>query len=55
MVQQVEYSLPQWLQRELDQFGVFGPDTSVVTTKTRSTRYDSVGWMPAYRGEEPPY
>jgi len=51
----MEYELPFWLQKELDQLGVFTHKTFVVTTMNKSKRYDSVGWKPSYLGEEPPY
>ena len=51
----VEHSIPQWLQKELDDFGVFlGVDTPQVKI-TRRSYPEPTGWMPLYFGEEPPF
>ena len=49
----MENNLPQWLQKELDQFGVFKEDAPVIRP---SNKYpEPTGWMPSYLGEEPPF
>lgn len=60
------YSLPSWLQKELDVFGVLSGSTGVVGSKpTLLDELESladyrpcnepVGWKPSYLGEEPPF
>ena len=49
----MENNLPPWLQKELDQFGIFGDDLPVIKPKLKSP--ESTGWVPSYLGEEPPF
>ena len=65
---QMENNLPLWLQKELEQFGVFEVDidpvveinapASVVKGKTPQMGrgvYYSASWLPAYPNQEPPF
>lgn len=53
---QMENNLPLWLQKEIEQFGVFEPDAQVIHYRDRYTREDTlVAWKPSYLNEEPPF
>jgi len=65
---QMENNLPLWLQKELEQFGVFEVDidpvvevhapVSVAKGKTAYVGrgvYYSASWLPAYPNQEPPF
>jgi hypothetical protein len=50
----MENNLPHWLQKELDQFGVFGDELPAVI-KPKRKYPEPTGWMPSYLGEQPPF
>ena len=55
----MENNLPQWLQKELDQFGVFKEDAPVIRPSNKypepTGTHLTLVWMPLYLGEEPPF
>ena len=53
------YSLPSWLQKELDHFGLlvgsYADDEDDISLEDYRAPNEPVGWKPSYLGEECPF